>query len=84
MSKKIMSNGIYKSTVHRAVTNSEKERVSIAAFWDSDRDKEIGPFDELVSANYHQRYKSISLKDYANTFFKLYQSGKRPIDDVKV
>ncbi|KAH0850897.1 hypothetical protein HID58_095149 [Brassica napus] len=30
--KDIMSNGIYKSPVHRVVTNREKERISVATF----------------------------------------------------
>lgn len=80
----IMSNGIYKSTVHRVVTNTEKERLSIAAFWDSDRDNEIGPLDELVTPDRPQLYQRVSLKDYFTKFFDYYQSGKRPIIALKM
>ncbi|KAL2929805.1 Codeine O-demethylase, partial [Bienertia sinuspersici] len=80
----IMSNGIFKSAVHRVVTNSNKERLSIAAFWDSDRDHEIGPLDELITADHPQVYQKVSLKDYSSKFFPYYQSGKRAIDDLRI
>ncbi|KAL2925759.1 Codeine O-demethylase [Bienertia sinuspersici] len=78
-----MSNGIFKSAVHRAVTHTDKERFSIAAFWDSDRNNEIGPLDELITADHPQVYQRISLKDYRSKFFHYYQSGGRPINALK-
>ncbi|KAF3563710.1 hypothetical protein DY000_02017003 [Brassica cretica] len=45
----IMSNGIYKSPVHRVVTNKEKERISVATFCNEGPDTEIEPVDELMS-----------------------------------
>ncbi|CAA7049103.1 unnamed protein product [Microthlaspi erraticum] len=45
----IMSNGIYKSVIHRVVTNKEKERISVATFCNADADKEIQPIDGPVS-----------------------------------
>lgn len=80
----IMSNGILKSAVHRAVINTEKERVSVAIFWDSDRDAEIGPLDELVTTDRPQLYQKSLLKDYVNNFFQYYELGKRPINDLKI
>ncbi|XP_021760692.1 codeine O-demethylase-like [Chenopodium quinoa] len=80
----IMSNGIFKSAVHRVVTNTEKERLSVVAFWDSDRNKEIGPLDELITEDRPQIYQRVSLKEYIYTFLNYYQSGKRPINDFKV
>ncbi|KAF2574397.1 hypothetical protein F2Q70_00004890 [Brassica cretica] len=47
--KDIMSNGIYKSPVHRVVTNKEKERISVATFCNEGPDTEIEPVDELMS-----------------------------------
>ncbi|KNA13435.1 hypothetical protein SOVF_116980 [Spinacia oleracea] len=79
----IMSNGIYKSAVHRVVADTEKERLSIAAFWDSDRGKDIGPLDELVTDDRPQLYQRVSLKDYITKFVDYYQSGKRPISSLK-
>ncbi|XP_042974879.1 flavonol synthase/flavanone 3-hydroxylase-like [Carya illinoinensis] len=45
----IMSNGIFKSPVHRVVTNSERERMSLAVFYIPEPEKEIGPDDRLVN-----------------------------------
>ncbi|KAK9697952.1 hypothetical protein RND81_08G072200 [Saponaria officinalis] len=52
---KVMTNGIYKSTVHRVVTNSEKHKVSVAAFWIPEDGYEIGPISELVSREKQQK-----------------------------
>lgn len=41
----IMTNGIYKSPMHRVVTNTEKLRISIAAFTEPEPENEIGPVD---------------------------------------
>ncbi|KAJ1258267.1 hypothetical protein BS78_10G061900 [Paspalum vaginatum] len=37
----IMSNEIFKGPMHRAVTNSEKERISLTMFYAADLEKEI-------------------------------------------
>jgi len=79
----IMSNGIYKSAVHRVVPSPEKSRVSIALFWDSDRNCEIGPLDELITPDRPQLYKMVSLKDYVSRFSNYYQSGQRVIDTIR-
>ncbi|KAF2318123.1 hypothetical protein GH714_041474 [Hevea brasiliensis] len=58
----IMSNGIFKSPVHRVVTNSEKERITVAVFCIPDSDKEIKPADALVNETRPRLYKNV--KDY--------------------
>lgn len=80
----IMSNGIYKSAIHRVVTNPETSRVSIASFWDSDRNCEIAPLDELVTPEQPQLYSKVSHKDYINLFFSYYKSGQRQIDTLRI
>lgn len=42
----IMSNGLFRSPVHRAVTNAESDRVSLAMFYTLDTEKEIEPLPE--------------------------------------
>ncbi|CAL9231007.1 unnamed protein product [Arabidopsis halleri] len=74
----IMSNGIYKSPVHRVVTNREKERISVATFCIPGADKEIQPVDELVSEARPRLYKTV--KKYVELYFKYYQQGRRPIE----
>ncbi|KAM3714196.1 hypothetical protein ACJW31_01G313900 [Castanea mollissima] len=77
----IMSNGIFKSPVHRVVTNSERERISVAVFCSPDSDIEIEPIGRLVNDSRPRLYKKV--KNYVDTYFQYYQQGKRPIDAVR-
>ncbi|XP_010446319.1 PREDICTED: codeine O-demethylase-like [Camelina sativa] len=78
----IMSNGIYKSPVHRVVLNGEKERISVATFCNADEDKEIQPVYGLVSEARPRLYKAV--KKSEKTFFDYYQQGRRPIEDALI
>lgn len=78
----IMSNGIYRSPVHRAVTNSERERNSLAVFCSPDPEKEIEPVEELVDEERPRMFKTV--RNYVETYFHYYQQGKRPIDAVRI
>ncbi|KAJ7957698.1 2-oxoglutarate (2OG) and Fe(II)-dependent oxygenase superfamily protein [Quillaja saponaria] len=78
----IMSNGILKSPVHRVVTNSEKERSTVAVFCIPEPEKEIGPIDKLVNESRPRLYKTV--KSYVEIYFEHYQQGKRPIDAAKI
>ncbi|KAF7831528.1 protein SRG1-like [Senna tora] len=78
----IMSNGVFKSPVHRVVTNPERDRLSIAMFYTPQSDKEIGPEDGLVSEEQPRMFKKV--KDYANTHWEYYQRGMRAIHIAKV
>ncbi|XP_037494689.1 protein SRG1 [Jatropha curcas] len=60
----IMSNGIFKSPIHRVVTNRERERISIA--------------DGLIDETRPRLYKTV--KGYASFYTEYYQQGKRPIE----
>ncbi|KAL0315522.1 UNVERIFIED_CONTAM: Codeine O-demethylase [Sesamum radiatum] len=78
----IISNGIFKSRVHRALTNSTRERNTLAMFYGPDPEQEIGPVEELVDEKRPRAFKNT--KNYVQTFFYYYQRGKRPIDAVRV
>nr|XP_009797810.1 PREDICTED: protein SRG1 isoform X1 [Nicotiana sylvestris] len=78
----IMSNGLLKSPVHRAVTNSEKERITVAMFCSPESGIDIEPVEELIDDKRPRLYKTA--KDYLATYFQYYQQGKRPIDAVKI
>ncbi|CAL9231023.1 unnamed protein product [Arabidopsis halleri] len=73
----IMSNGIYKSPVHRVVTNREKERISVATFFIPGADKEIQPVNGLVSEARPRLYKPV--KNYVKLLNNYYLQGLRPI-----
>ncbi|KAL3532273.1 hypothetical protein ACH5RR_005794 [Cinchona calisaya] len=78
----MMSNGIFKSPIHRAVTNSDKERISVAMFCAPEVGKEIGPIEALIDDTRPRLYKTV--KDYREIYYEYYQQGKRPIDAVKL
>ncbi|KAH6828900.1 2-oxoglutarate and oxygenase superfamily protein [Perilla frutescens var. hirtella] len=79
----ILSNGICKSPVHRAVTNSERERSTVAMFCSPDPEKEIGPIQQLVDDEKRPRmFKQV--KNFTETWFNYYQQGKRPIDAFRI
>lgn len=80
--EKIMSNGILKSPVHRVVTNSKRQRMTLAVFCVPEVDKEIGPAEELINENMPRLYKNVT--NYMDLYFQYYQLGKRPIEAAKV
>ncbi|KAJ0984785.1 hypothetical protein J5N97_003141 [Dioscorea zingiberensis] len=80
----IMSNGIFKSPVHRVVTNPDNERISVAMFCSNGLEKEIGPADDLVNEMRPRLYKRLKMKDYLEVFFQRFLQGKRAIDWAKL
>ncbi|KAK7270649.1 hypothetical protein RJT34_25960 [Clitoria ternatea] len=78
----IMTNGIFKSPVHRVLANSERERISVAMFYTPQPNKEIGPEQGLVNEERPKLFKKV--KDYADTHFEYYQRGTRAIHIAKV
>ncbi|XP_021277367.1 protein SRG1-like [Herrania umbratica] len=74
----IMSNGIFKSPLHRVVTNSERERITLAVFCVPHPDQEIEPVEELITEASPRSYKKV--KDYVSIYFQYYQKGRRPIE----
>lgn len=77
-----MSNGIFKSPLHRVVTNSERERTTVAVFCCPDSGRYIEPAEDLISETSARLYKKI--KNYTGIFFENYQQGKRAIEAVKM
>ncbi|KAJ0984778.1 hypothetical protein J5N97_003134 [Dioscorea zingiberensis] len=80
----IMSNGIFKSPVHRVVTNMNKDRISVAFFYTPDGEAEIGPVDGLVSDMRPRLYKNVKPKVYNEIYFPRFLQGKPTIDFFKV
>ncbi|XLS98354.1 hypothetical protein HN51_041089 [Arachis hypogaea] len=78
----IMSNGIFRSPIHRVVVNEEKDRLTIAMFFTPDSDKEIGPIEQLVNESRPKSYTPV--KNYTDIFFQYYQKGKRAIEASKI
>ncbi|XP_055960300.1 jasmonate-induced oxygenase 4-like [Mercurialis annua] len=78
----IMSNGMFKSPVHRVVINPERERLSLAVFYHPDPDNEIEPLDGLVNETRPRLYKKV--RNYVGHFLQYYLQGKRLIEDMKI
>ncbi|CAL0304962.1 unnamed protein product [Lupinus luteus] len=78
----ILSNGNFLSPIHRVVTNTEKERLTIAMFCIPDIEKEIKPVEKLVNESRPVLYRPV--KNYTEIFFTYYQQGKRPIEASKI
>ncbi|KAF5934888.1 hypothetical protein HYC85_026017 [Camellia sinensis] len=78
----IMTNGIIKSPVHRAVTNPEKLRISVAVSNEPEPEKEIGPEEGLIDEKRPRLYRNV--KNYAAVNFECFQKGEVAIETVKV
>lgn len=71
----VLSNGRYKSALHRVVTNKSHARVSLAYFWGPGLNESIGPIDELVDDEHPPVYRSYVYKEFIEAHQKL--KGKR-------
>nr|XP_009798153.1 PREDICTED: gibberellin 20 oxidase 2-like [Nicotiana sylvestris]XP_016471245.1 PREDICTED: gibberellin 20 oxidase 2-like [Nicotiana tabacum] len=61
-----LSNGIYKSCVHRAIVNRQHERISLAFFLSPKEDKVIIPPQHLISRNQPRMYPDFTWFDFLN------------------
>lgn len=80
----IMSNGIFKSPVHRAVANAEKERISLAMFHGLDPEKDIEPAADLLHEEQPAQYRKLKAKEYLAGFYEHFSRGTRFIDALKI
>ncbi|KAK4267580.1 hypothetical protein QN277_024341 [Acacia crassicarpa] len=78
----IMSNGVFKSPVHRVLTNSERDRLSVAMFYQPAPSQEIGPEDGLVSEEQPKLFNKV--KDYGTIYWDFYQRGMRALHVARV
>ncbi|KAH7687625.1 (S)-norcoclaurine synthase protein [Dioscorea alata] len=79
----ILSNGKYKSIEHRVVTNTEKERFSIAAFHGPNTNATVGPHPELVLKG-EPLYKSIDYESFMKLRFETKLDGKSFLGRMKL
>ncbi|GMJ05274.1 hypothetical protein like AT4G16330 [Hibiscus trionum] len=78
----IITNGKYKTCVHRAVTNANKARLSIATFHDPAKTVRISPAPDLVSQDSPPRYSSVVYGDYLSSWYSNGPEGKRNLDTL--
>ncbi|KAI5675299.1 hypothetical protein M9H77_06249 [Catharanthus roseus] len=77
----VLSNGIFKSVLHRVVAN-KKERMSIVLLWSPDREVGVGPIDELINEKRPRLYKSV--KNYNDIIIEAWKKGIFTLDAMKL
>ena len=80
----IVSNGVYRSIEHRATVNSTKERLSIATFYSSKLDSELGPAASLISPHNPPIFRKVPLEKYFKDFFDRKLKGKSYLDFMRI
>jgi isopenicillin N synthase-like dioxygenase len=80
----IITNGIYPSIEHRAIVNSEKERISLAAFYAPNMQAMLAPAPSLVTQERPAQYRRISVVDHFNGYFSQELRGKSYLNEMKI
>ena len=81
--KQVFTNGKYKSVEHRVVTNSERERLSVATFHSTGDNVMIGPLPELLDGG-ESKYKTTSRDDFLKVYFAAKLDGKNFLERMKI
>ncbi|XP_058096956.1 2-oxoglutarate-dependent dioxygenase 19-like [Magnolia sinica] len=80
----ILSNGNYKSVVHRAVVNNTAARISLAMAHGPSPDTAIAPAPTLVdSENHRPAYREMKYRDYLQLQQSNQLNGKSCLDNVR-
>ncbi len=79
-----MCNGIFRSPVHRVVTNAEKERISLAMLYSVNDEKDIEPAAGLLDENRPARYRKVSVEEFRAGIFGKFSRGERYIDSLRI
>ncbi|KAI3841879.1 hypothetical protein MKW92_038076 [Papaver armeniacum] len=81
----IVSNGVYRSIEHRAVVDSTKERLSVAAFHSTNLDAELGPVHSLISPPHKPAlFRREAVETYFKNFFARKLDGKSYLDSMRI
>ncbi|XP_058105057.1 protein DMR6-LIKE OXYGENASE 2-like [Magnolia sinica] len=65
----VLSNGRYKSVLHRAVVNNNVERISIPSFYCPSSDAMIGPAEKLMDDQHPAIYRRFTYEEYYKKFW---------------
>ncbi|KAI4354688.1 hypothetical protein L6164_003535 [Bauhinia variegata] len=60
----VLSNGQYKSVIHRATVNAQEKRFSIASLHSFGLETKAGPVAELVNEEHPRAYKELSFREF--------------------
>ncbi|KAK7302016.1 hypothetical protein RJT34_12895 [Clitoria ternatea] len=76
----IITNGKYRSCVHRAATNPDRARLSVATFHDPAKTVRISPASELINESSPAKFREVVYGDYISSWYSKGPGGKRNID----
>lgn len=76
----IITNGKYRSCEHRAITNPDRARLSVATFHDPAKSVKISPASELINESSPAKYRDVVYGDYVLSWYTKGPGGKRNID----
>lgn len=80
----IISNDMYKSIEHQALTNKNQNRVSIPIFVKPGPDAIVGPLPEVLESGQKPMYKTVVYKHYLKSFFDKAHNGKQAIKFARI
>nr|POE84226.1 protein srg1 [Quercus suber] len=80
----ILSNGLYNSIEHRANVNSEKERISIAMFFNPKFEAEFGPASSMLNPNNPPLFRRVGMEKYVKDFFSRSLNGRTYLDYMRI
>lgn len=81
----VLSNGLYKSVVHRATLSKDKTRISITGLFSLRMDDKMETAKELVDDQHPKRYRESSFRDFLNFLASNdIAEGKNFIDMLKI
>ncbi|KAI5571972.1 hypothetical protein BDE02_11G130900 [Populus trichocarpa] len=78
-----LSNYRYKSLLHQAIVNCEKERVSIASYCYPSDDAMIGPAKKLVGKDHPAIYKDFTYREFHESMWRVKCSTAKRLDLFK-
>ncbi|KAK7333078.1 hypothetical protein VNO80_29839 [Phaseolus coccineus] len=76
----IITNGKYRSCEHRAITNPDRARLSVATFHDPAKTVKISPASELIDESSPAKYRDVVYGDHVLSWYTKGPVGKRNID----
>ncbi|XP_057819861.1 oxoglutarate-dependent flavonoid 7-O-demethylase 1 [Cryptomeria japonica] len=80
----VISNGIFNSIEHRAVTNMDSDRISIAMFCAPSGETEVGPAPELIDELHPCKYRKFIRQEYMQHYFSSRLDGKGSLEFAKI
>lgn len=79
-----MTNGTYRSAVHRALVNANRPRLSVATFYDPSKTHKIYPAPQLITAENPAKYREVIYGDFVKSWYGQGPEGKRNIDALHI